>query len=200
MILPERKLKARWNLGYWLNDLGLIGRGVEIGTMQGQFALDLLRTWRGEKLYIVDAWREFEYWKDELCANRRENARRMMATFERIYDFGSRTCMIRDTSEDASRLFEDSSLDFVYIDAAHEYEVDQGDGKVAGIKRDIEIWSPKLRPGGVLAGHDYVNCWHNGTHFEVKRAVDEYAEKYNYEVIVTSDDIKLNPSWVIIKK
>ena len=37
-------------------------------------------------------------------------------------------------------------LDFVFIDAQHDYD---------SVKKDIEIWTPKLKPGGLLSGHDY---------------------------------------------
>jgi len=62
-------------------------------------------------------------------------------------------------SEEAAALEEDNSLSLVFIDADHTYE---------GCKKDIELWWPKLKKGGVMLGHDY------GPHFEgVVRAVDE---------------------------
>ena len=42
--------------------------------------------------------------------------------------------------------FQLNSLDFVFLDAAHDYD---------GIKREIEAWLPRVRPGGVIAGHDH---------------------------------------------
>jgi len=57
---------------------------------------------------------------------------------------------IRMTSIEASKLYEDDSLDFVLIDAAHDYE---------NVKKDIEHWYPKVRKGGVLAGDDYHYTW-----------------------------------------
>jgi predicted O-methyltransferase YrrM len=50
------------------------------------------------------------------------------------------------TSE-AAKLIPDGSLDFVYVDARHDY---------CGCMQDLEMYWPKLRPGGLLAGHDYV--------------------------------------------
>ena len=64
---------------------------------------------------------------------------------------------IRMTSLEASTLYPDGSLDFVFIDASHEYE---------DVLDDIKAWMPKVKPTGILAGHDYHQK-------DVKKAVDE---------------------------
>lgn len=65
---------------------------------------------------------------------------------------------IKMSSLDAAELYSDNSLDFVFIDAAHDYE---------NVRADILAWKNKVRVGGILAGHDY--SWSE----EVKKAVDE---------------------------
>jgi len=60
---------------------------------------------------------------------------------------------------EATDLFEDKSLDAVFIDADHSYEA---------VKLDIINWMPKIRKGGILAGHDYTRSWPG-----VIKAVDE---------------------------
>ena len=65
---------------------------------------------------------------------------------------------IRHSSETASMMYEDDSLDFVFIDGNHQYEY---------VKADIEAWLPKIKVGGILAGHDYGWC------VDVRRAVHE---------------------------
>ena len=46
----------------------------------------------------------------------------------------------------AAQEFKDGSLDFVFIDANHDYEY---------VKEDILAWLPKIKKGGIIAGHDY---------------------------------------------
>lgn len=53
---------------------------------------------------------------------------------------------VRMPSVAAADLYSDHSLDFVFIDADHSYEA---------CRSDIIAWLPKVRPGGILAGHDY---------------------------------------------
>lgn len=72
---------------------------------------------------------------------------------------------VGDSAESASK-FADASLDFIFIDAAHDYD---------SVVKDVAAWYPKLKPDGIFAGHDYP--WH-----EVKKAVDEHATANGYSV------------------
>lgn len=67
---------------------------------------------------------------------------------------------IKSISWEAANLYKDESLDFIFIDAAHDY---------ASVKKDINAWFPKLKKEGIIAGHDY------GTQFKgVDKAVHEF--------------------------
>lgn len=66
---------------------------------------------------------------------------------------------IKCISWEGADLYDDESLDFIFIDAAHDYE---------SVKKDIMAWLPKLKNKGIIAGHDYTD-YHPG----VKLAVDE---------------------------
>merc|ERR1712061_735008 len=49
-------------------------------------------------------------------------------------------------SVSCAQQFLDGSLDFVYLDARHDRQ---------GVLEDLSAYWPKLRAGGVIAGHDY---------------------------------------------
>lgn len=64
----------------------------------------------------------------------------------------------------AKHLFADESVDFVFIDGCHEVE---------SVRRDIADWYPKVKVGGIIAGHDYqLNAHHQWP--GVPQAVHEF--------------------------
>jgi methyltransferase family protein len=72
---------------------------------------------------------------------------------------------VRAPSLKAVNMFEDQSLDMVFIDGMHD---------VANVKADILAWRPKVKPGGLFAGHDYDQPG-------VKQAVDELVKGFEVE-------------------
>ena len=60
--------------------------------------------------------------------------------------YGDMISIIIADSVAASRLFGDASIDWVHLDARHDY---------ASVKADIHAWLPKIKPGGWLSGDDY---------------------------------------------
>jgi len=68
-------------------------------------------------------------------------------------------CPIVTDSITASTFLADESFDLVFIDADHSYEA---------VKADIQAWTPKVKHGGILCGHDY-----SASHEGLKQAVDE---------------------------
>ena len=60
--------------------------------------------------------------------------------------FGEKITLIISCSVSAAQLFNDASLEWVHLDARHDY---------ASVKADIEAWLPKVRDGGWLSGDDY---------------------------------------------
>lgn len=75
--------------------------------------------------------------------------------------------IVKSISWEAASLYDDDSIEFVFIDAGHDYD---------SILRDIIAWYPKVKKGGVISGHD----WH---YPDIQRAVKEYFNDINVETI-----------------
>ena len=135
---------------------------VEIGSWKGKssafMAVEIANSNKDIEFYCIDNWMGSSEHKDvgeidSLYDIFTEN----MKPLERYYQ------KIRNNSIEAARCFEDESLDFVFIDASHEYE---------DVKKDIQVWLPKVKKNGILAGHDYYVGEYD--YFPgVKKAVDE---------------------------
>jgi len=127
-------------------------RFIEIGCHRGKstsfLAVEIANSCKKIDLYCIDIWSDIAQRKAFL---------KNMKPLRKHYTGGFHT-----SSMEAVHLFSDESVDFVFLDASHSYE---------DVKNDIIHWLPKVKRGGVLAGHDYYhdpNVWP-----DVKKAVDE---------------------------
>ena len=64
----------------------------------------------------------------------------------RRYAPSGRCCLQWGRSVDVAKGYEDESIDLVFIDGAHDY---------GNVSADIAAWLPKVKPGGIVSGHDY---------------------------------------------
>ena len=138
-----------------------MGTMAEIGVWKGHLARYIFRNTDKVKSYwSVDPWTLFP-------PGHGRSSRMTMEDWDIMYQ---RACsdmvyfpgikVMRLKSEDAAPLFKDRFFDLVFIDAMHDYD---------NVKKDIGLWLPKVKKGGVLSGHDYGNRRQPG----VKKAVDE---------------------------
>jgi hypothetical protein len=182
----------RDSIPFFLTEKGLDGFGVEVGVQKGQYSKILLQNSRLQKLYLVDTWRKLpSSYKDIANIGPYGHLQAMMQTYLNVYNFNDRAVIFREESSEAAQLFPDGSLDFVYLD---------GDHTEVGIKRDINAWYPKVKKGGVLSGHDFVDLVRgvNGAPCDcaVKTVVTEFARKTDKEILVTAE--KDFPSWLVV--
>ncbi len=156
----------RNELGEYLNDAGLLGAGVEVGSQAGEFAAKILSTWKGRELTLIDPW---EAQDRAVYADKTNDGAEQAGAFTsavRLARAEERVRLCQAYSPAAAVRFADASLDFVYIDGNHAY---------LAVVEDLRAWYPKLKPGGLFAGHDYLDGIVGGCLFGVRTAVDEFA-------------------------
>lgn len=71
-------------------------------------------------------------------------------------------------SVEAAKEFKDRSLDFVFLDASHDYQ---------SVCSDIKAWLPKVKTGGILSGHDYDETTDPGVPRAVKACLPKFEIK-----------------------
>ena len=142
--------KSRVDFSILLNYLQMDSNdvSVEIGTHLGVFSVEFLKRWRDGGAHIcVDPWEYDDSYLDVISDdNETHQNSRYQEALKNLKPFGSRVVILRADSFNASQLFAQASVSFVYVDADHSY---------VGAMQDMCFWWPKIRHGGVLAGHDY---------------------------------------------
>ena len=160
---------------------------AEIGVDDGFNAERILKMSDPHKLYLIDAWdwslyRNLpEYYKSQEL---KDKAQKIYEKVVEKFKDNKKIEIIKNLSTEAVKQFEDNYFDWVYVDASHDFEF---------VKEDMEIWWPKIKQGGYLAGHDYNNNW-------VTTAVDWFLQKYNLELCYKGNQIDMISDWCTIKK
>lgn len=115
---------------------------IEVGSFCGESTFHLAKSFK--KVYAVDSW-EGGYDDADLASRQAKEAYilflKNLLEVENVYP-------IKITSIEASKIFPDQCADLVYIDADHSEKA---------LTQDVEVWSLKVRKGGILAGHDFDN-------------------------------------------
>ena len=123
-------------------------RGVELGVRRGEFSVDTLQNWRGCEEYVfVDLWRRQTNYVDTANVDNSEQERRFQETLRRTKQWSKIRKVCRNYTSVCATTFPDDYFDFVYVDARHDRK---------GCYEDIAAYWPKLRKGGIMAGHDYI--------------------------------------------
>jgi len=121
--------------------------GVEIHNSGKTIGFDCVDTWKGSE--TEDAHQNDQYVKtNTLYEKFSQNIERVQHIVKPVIGF----------SVEVAKQYTDDSLDFVFIDGDHRYEC---------VLADIQAWLPKVKAGGIIAGHDYGWC------SDVRRAVHE---------------------------
>lgn len=152
---------------------------AEIGVHEGEFAEKILAITQPTKLILMDNWMLKSY----------------PGLFEKVgkkfaKEIGTEKIqIIRELSFTGIQMTTDAYFDWVYLDTEHSYNV---------TRRELELLRSKMKPGGIIAGHDYlIGNWNGGMRYGVIESVREFCLKYNWELLFLTHELKIPPSFAI---
>ena len=126
----------------WANEAGANNKAVEIGSYSGEGTVVIAKHFK--EVTAVDPWMNGYDIND--VASQQCPMKFVFQAFQDKTEDLENVMFIKGKSIDALESIKDESCDFVYIDGDHRYE---------GVLADLHGWRPKLREGGVMAGHDW---------------------------------------------
>ena len=150
--------------------------GIEIGVRKGQNLKNLAKNTKWETLYGLDCWKEDPTRPEINDASFKQVD--LNNQYQSCVDYAKtnpKVKIVRNFSYEGSQEFEDNYFDFIYIDAAHDYD---------SVVEDLNAWWPKLKEDGIFSGHDYfpdTRIW-RGKACGVYQAVNEFATQKGTEV------------------
>lgn len=149
------------------------GTGVELGVAKGAFSRVIAHY--ASRLWAIDRWSDHH------------GLAEYKGTADRLF---GKCIPLRMTFDEAAPLFDDESLDFVYVDGYAHTGQDGG--------KTMDQWMPKLKPGGIMAGHDYHPKWP-----KTQAAVDEFVHRNRLKLHTTTtadeEGADQYPSWWVRK-
>lgn len=166
--------------------LSIVGEdcdAIELGVLEGDFSQTILDIINPFYLYLIDP---FEV-NEKRYGDGLTTAYSTETQYEKVikrFENNAFVFVQRGYSYNEVKDFPNNTFDFIYIDASHLYE---------DVKRDLNDWLPKLKDGGIMAGHDYAKI----SNFGVIQAVDEFCLEHNFEMIILNEN---GGDWALKKK
>ncbi|MFW2439050.1 MAG: class I SAM-dependent methyltransferase [Arenicellales bacterium] len=170
---------------------------AEVGVASGEFSEQILNYCKPKSLHLIDYWKK----------NKRAHGvsptsiiRSFLGSSEQDWnvvnnkfeqEIGSGNVELhRGYSWDMLAELPDYSLDWVYIDAAHDY---------VSVSKDLEVARIKVKEDGIIAGHDYVRWGKFGYKCGVVDAVNEFCILNDYELLFLTNEARYPASFAIRK-
>ena len=177
----------------------------EVGVQRGLFSKLILKCIPSiEKLYLIDLWEQQPNYNDRANVKNSIQESYYQETLHNIQPWKAKVTVLKGYSSIMCHDIPNDSLDWVFIDARHDY---------LGCREDIACYYPKVKQGGIVSGHDYMTAadvkrvtpdqdWSicpDGTMEprSVKGAVDDFALSINKKVTTTMEPAF--PTWYFIK-
>jgi hypothetical protein len=180
LILPSQEIWSRYDfplLATWRR----LYRVAEVGVDRGEFSINFLDRWLGDHYYGIDHYRP----TPDFPHDRTGDFHAACIRYER---HARRAKLVKGESVETASIFPDGSLDFVYLDGAHDH---------TSIYEDIRAWWHTISDKGILAGHDF-----DDTHPGVKEVVEGFAWEQRLTIYLTAVEGFVQedcPSWYMYR-
>lgn len=151
----------------------------ELGVFKGDHFMEMIK--HGPKLAVaVDSWDNKGVHSEKDASYTNDELNEQYLNFKNKVNKFTFVKIIKDYTDNASRLFPNEYFDFVYIDADHSTKE---------CYKDITNWYPKVKTGKFLVGHDYRRG------FGVVDAVNKFIKENELELIFIQPSV-----WAVVKK
>jgi hypothetical protein len=161
----------------------------EIGVFEGNYSEIILSSIPDSELNLIDLWdpENNDFFYSDFDLNQFQQAYKKV---KNRFEDKKNVKIIKGDSRKIYSLFEDQYFDWVYIDGDHSYE---------GVYADLKNWTPKVKVGGVISGHDFNPdpSWSVTSNFGVNKAIDEFFGDTS-EIYLTNE--QYYKSWVHFKR
>lgn len=120
---------------------------AEIGVWEGGFSEIILDVTKPKELHLIDPW-SFQPEYSNSAFGRARNVDKMAGMYDTVaqkFASDDRVTLHRKMSHEALETFDDHSLDWVYVDGNHNYDI---------VLNDIQLALKKVKPNGMIAGDD----------------------------------------------
>jgi hypothetical protein len=143
-----------------------------------------------EKFYLVDLWQTEG--NDDHFIKFTDRAEQGYARVRKLYGSNSKVEICKGSSIERSKDFPNEFFDYIYIDANHTKNA---------VLQDLEVWYPKLKVGGIIAGHDTYCDPNNVSYefFDVEGALEEFFTEDQQEEIYLTNEYAYK-TWMYAKK
>jgi radical SAM protein with 4Fe4S-binding SPASM domain len=161
--------------------LSLLPKGgimAEVGVAYGDFSRRIIDVMNPDKFYAIDLfsfgpgkeiWGRTDF-TDSNLGQKEFIEKKFAAEIE-----NGQFILKKGFSWNELATFDDNYFDYVYLDAAHDYN---------SVKKDIMVLLKKIKNNGIIQFNDYtIYNWHRGVSYGVVRAVDELLVNNKHEII-----------------
>ena len=171
------------------------GVGVEIGVAEGNYSALILEAAQPRELHLIDPWSHLEEGSDLLGASgmlasieggqfeappENKGGDEQFAAITARFQGDQRVRLHRQYSYKAAAGFADGYFDFAYLDGNHQYEF---------VLRDLQDFAAKLKPGGLLFGHDFFeDAFARDEHYGVIDAVNTFLKRSDFRFLLLTSE------------